>query len=62
MGADISFDLDAIHNTFHMTEWPCQTYDVGTGDTEYNLPLDPLFGWINVPTPSLNEDTLLPLI
>ncbi|OBS26030.1 hypothetical protein FPOA_06561 [Fusarium poae] len=57
MGADISFDLDAIHNSFNMTEWPCPNYEMSTGDIDYSLPLDPLFGWINVPTPALDQDT-----
>ncbi|CEI63458.1 hypothetical protein FVEN_g24 [Fusarium venenatum] len=57
MSPDISFDLDAIHNSFTMTEWPYPNYEMNTGDMDYNLPLDPLFGWINVPTPSLDQDT-----
>jgi hypothetical protein len=57
MAADISFDLDAIHNSFNMTEWPCPNYEMSTGDIDYSLPLDPLFGWINVPTPALDQDT-----
>jgi hypothetical protein len=26
-------------------------------DIDFSLPLDPLFGWINVATPSLYEET-----
>ncbi|CAG1998881.1 unnamed protein product [Fusarium graminearum] len=62
IGTDISLDLDAIHNSFNTTEWPYQNYDMSTGDVDYSLPLDPLFGWINVPTPSLDQDTQLPLV
>ncbi|RGP66583.1 hypothetical protein FLONG3_8779 [Fusarium longipes] len=54
---DVSFDLDAIHNTFNFAEWPGQNFEPRSGDVDYSLPLDPLFGWINVPTPSLDQDT-----
>jgi hypothetical protein len=54
----MSFDLDTIQSTFSVTEWSNTGSDMfRMADFEYGLPIDPLFGWINVSTPSLEEDT-----
>ncbi|KAI1052674.1 hypothetical protein LB507_009743 [Fusarium sp. FIESC RH6] len=60
--ANISFDLDAIHSTFNFAEWPYSNVEMTVGDEDYGLPLDPLFGWINVPTPSMDQDTTMPFL
>ncbi|KAF5535025.1 hypothetical protein FPHYL_13286 [Fusarium phyllophilum] len=49
-------ELDITQSTFSVTEWP----NIGSDmfrmvDFEYDLPIDPLFGWINVSTPLLEE-------
>ncbi|EXA31351.1 hypothetical protein FOVG_17323 [Fusarium oxysporum f. sp. pisi HDV247] len=54
----MSFDLDMIQSTFSVTEWSNTGSDMfRMADFEYGLPIDPLFGWINVSTPSLEEET-----
>lgn len=54
--ADASFDLDTIQSTFSVADWSNAGSDMfHMGDFEYGLPIDPLFGWINVSTPSLDE-------
>ncbi|KAJ4109666.1 hypothetical protein NW768_012102 [Fusarium equiseti] len=60
--ANISFNLDAIHSTFNLTDWSYPNLEMTGGDADYGLPLDPLFGWINVPTPSMDQDTTLPFL
>ncbi|KAF5544249.1 Nit-4-like protein [Fusarium napiforme] len=53
---DASFDLDTIQSTFSVADWSNAGSDMfQMGDFEYGLPIDPLFGWINVSTPSLDE-------
>ncbi|KAF4414879.1 hypothetical protein FACUT_13890 [Fusarium acutatum] len=53
---DPSFDLDTIQSTFSVADWSKAGSDMfQIGDFEYGLPIDPLFGWINVSTPSLDE-------
>lgn len=54
----MSFDLDIIHSTFSVNELSNTGSDMfRMADFEYGLPIDPLFGWINVSTPLLEEDT-----
>jgi hypothetical protein len=54
--ADASFDLDTIQSTFSVADWSNAGSDMfHMGDFEYGLSIDPLFGWINVSTPSLDE-------
>ncbi|KAH7159245.1 fungal-specific transcription factor domain-containing protein [Fusarium sp. MPI-SDFR-AT-0072] len=53
---DMPFDLVTIQSTFSATEWSNVGSDMfRMGDFEYGLPIDPLFGWINVSTPLLDE-------
>ncbi|KAI7763005.1 hypothetical protein LZL87_011148 [Fusarium oxysporum] len=53
---DMPFDLVTIQSTFSATEWSNAGSDMfRMGDFEYGLPIDPLFGWINVSTPLLDE-------
>ncbi|SCV41558.1 related to pathway-specific regulatory protein nit-4 [Fusarium fujikuroi] len=55
---DISFDLNVIQSTFSVNELShtgCEMFRMA--DFEYGLPIDPLFGWINVSTPLLEEET-----
>jgi hypothetical protein len=55
--SDLSFDLDTIQSTFSVLDWSNAGSDMfPMGDFEYGLPIDPLFGWINVATPSLDEE------
>ncbi|KAF5604188.1 Nit-4-like protein [Fusarium pseudocircinatum] len=53
---DLSFNLDTIQSTISVADWSNTGSDMfHMGDFEYGLPIDPLFGWINVSTPSLDE-------
>lgn len=54
----MSFDLDIIQSTFSATELSSTGSDMfRMADFEYGLPIDPLFGWINVSTPLLEAET-----
>ncbi|KAL9562838.1 hypothetical protein ACKAV7_013024 [Fusarium commune] len=49
-------NLVTEESTFSATEWSNVGSDMfRMGDFEYGLPIDPLFGWINVSTPLLDE-------
>lgn len=58
---DIAADLDtspfpdSIPNLAHPAPFP--STDFRMDEIDFSLPLDPLFGWINVATPSLYEET-----